>query len=57
MPFDPFSQLAGQAVKVGTDIWTAIMLSVWNVGLLLMRFVLGEFFVKGACKLAFHIRL
>lgn len=41
MPFDPFSQLAGQAVKVGTDIWTAIMLSVWNVGLLLMRFVLG----------------
>ncbi|MEA5055311.1 MAG: hypothetical protein VB093_17975, partial [Propionicimonas sp.] len=40
MPFDPFSQLAGQAIKVGTDIWTAIMLSVWNVGLLLMRFVL-----------------
>ena len=40
MPFDPFSQLAGQAIKVGTDIWTAIMLSVWNVGLLLTRFVL-----------------
>jgi len=40
MPFDPFSSLASQATKVGTDIWTAIMLSLWNVGLLLMRFVL-----------------
>jgi len=41
MLFDPLSHLAGEAIKVGTDIWTVIMLSVWNVGLLLMRFVLG----------------
>ncbi len=40
MPLDPFNSLVGQATKVGTDIWTVIMLSLWNVGLLLMRFVL-----------------
>ena len=37
---NPFGFLGSAAAKVGSDILTAAMLSVWNAGLWLLRFVL-----------------
>lgn len=40
MLWDPFGQLAEQAAKVVADGWTAMMLSLWQAGLWVLRVVL-----------------
>lgn len=41
LPWDPFSQLASEAAKLIAQGWIAVMLSLWNGGLWLLRLVLN----------------